>query len=144
MEFQEITLPVLGLDQDTNATSLETILAGTEGVLQAETNVTEHTISIRYQASQLETCDLAYLVREAGFDVPEVGVTVTVKGMTCVSCIARVEGALREVPGVLEANVNLRASIAELRLIPLITGEIELAHKLEEAGYRLTGLEENC
>jgi len=34
-------------------------------------------------------------------------VTIPVKGMTCASCVARVERALKKVPGVSEATVNL-------------------------------------
>ena len=33
--------------------------------------------------------------------------TVPVEGMTCASCVARVEKALKKVDGVQEANVNL-------------------------------------
>ena len=33
--------------------------------------------------------------------------TLPVEGMTCASCVGRVERALRAVPGVIEATVNL-------------------------------------
>ena len=41
-----------------------------------------------------------------------------VGGMTCANCSARVERALRRLPGVLEANVNLATEEASLRYLP--------------------------
>ena len=38
-----------------------------------------------------------------------------VEGMTCASCVARVEKALRKVPGVVDANVNLATETATVR-----------------------------
>ena len=62
---------------------------------------------------------------------------LTVEGMTCASCVARVERALGQVPGVVEATVNLATETAEVRLAP--TGpptDGELAAAIEAAGYR--------
>ena len=39
-----------------------------------------------------------------------------VQGMTCASCVARVEKALRKVPGVLQAQVNLATEQARVKL----------------------------
>ena len=49
----------------------------------------------------------------------EIGVT----GMTCASCVARVERALRKVPGVVEADVNLATERASVGYLP---GEVDL------------------
>jgi Cu+-exporting ATPase len=60
-----------------------------------------------------------------------------VEGMTCASCVARVERALRQVPGVVEATVNLATETAEVRLTPgEATTDEELAAAVEGSGYR--------
>ena len=42
------------------------------------------------------------------------GVTLMIEGMTCASCVARIEKAIRAVPGVTEASVNLATERAEV------------------------------
>ena len=39
-----------------------------------------------------------------------------IDGMTCASCVRRVERALAQVPGVQEASVNLATEVASLRV----------------------------
>ena len=60
--------------------------------------------------------------------------TLPIEGMTCASCVARVEKALKAVPGVLSAEVNLATESAAVRA----TGAVETAalrSAVEKAGY---------
>ncbi|MEO0913159.1 MAG: heavy metal translocating P-type ATPase, partial [Pseudomonadota bacterium] len=45
-------------------------------------------------------------------------ITLTIKGMSCGSCVARVERALAETPGITEAHVNLASQTARLSAQP--------------------------
>ncbi|HET7095407.1 MAG TPA: heavy metal-associated domain-containing protein, partial [Thermomicrobiales bacterium] len=45
-------------------------------------------------------------------------VTLPIDGMTCASCVGRVERALAKVEGVAEANVNLATERARVRFDP--------------------------
>ena len=45
-----------------------------------------------------------------------VSASIPVEGMTCASCVARIEKALEAVPGVAEANVNLATERASVRV----------------------------
>jgi Cu+-exporting ATPase len=68
---------------------------------------------------------------------------IPVTGMTCASCVGRVEQALEKVPGVLEANVNLTSEKATVRYV---AGEVErrdLQRAVEGAGYGLAREEEH-
>ncbi|HEY7269650.1 MAG TPA: heavy metal-associated domain-containing protein, partial [Dehalococcoidia bacterium] len=60
--------------------------------------------------------------------------TIGVGGMTCASCVARVERALKKVPGVEDAAVNLATEKATVTFAPL-TGVDSLLGAIEDAGY---------
>ena len=66
---------------------------------------------------------------------PELDLQVT--GMTCASCVARVEKALLQLPGVLRASVNLATEQAHVRVLPAVTLDL-LAAAIEKAGYAAT------
>ena len=61
--------------------------------------------------------------------------TVPVEGLTCASCVARVERALGRLPGVTRVSVNLAAETATIAGTSLEAARITAA--LEEAGYRV-------
>ncbi|CAN5802353.1 heavy metal translocating P-type ATPase [soil metagenome] len=58
-----------------------------------------------------------------------------VEGMTCASCVNRVERHLSRTPGVLEANVNLATERARVRFDPAQVGRDQLIRAVEAAGY---------
>ena len=62
-------------------------------------------------------------------------ITLDVRGMTCISCIVHVEGALTDLNGVTDASVNLRLGTARVTYIPgtVPVGAMKLA--LKEVGY---------
>ncbi len=70
----------------------------------------------------------------AGYDVGEQRVSLEIDGMTCASCVARVEKALKQVPGVTSAQVNLATETAEVNLTQRDGAEALFA-AVERAGY---------
>ncbi len=64
-------------------------------------------------------------------------VSLPVEGMTCASCVARIEKALKKVDGVAEANVNLATEKVTLSFDEQKTDLHKLATVVEEAGYKL-------
>ena len=61
--------------------------------------------------------------------------TLPVAGMTCASCVGRVERALRKVPGVVAASVNLAAQTASVEYLPGVASVDHLRAAVEGAGY---------
>jgi Cu+-exporting ATPase len=76
--------------------------------------------------------------RPAGSVAPDAAsceLVLDVQGMTCAACVGRVEAALRAVPGVLRADVNLAAETAALRYLPASVQAQGMLDAVAAAGY---------
>ena len=67
-----------------------------------------------------------------------------VDGMTCASCVGRVERALRKVPGVQDASVNLATESARVVFQPGEQMEAQLRRAVRDAGYQPHALEDGA
>ena len=60
---------------------------------------------------------------------------IGIGGMTCASCVSRVEKALKKVPGVQDATVNLATESARISFAPSEQMEARLRRAVRDAGY---------
>ena len=60
---------------------------------------------------------------------------IGIEGMTCASCVSRVEKALAKVPGVSTATVNLATETARIHFAPSEQIEAKLRRAVRDAGY---------
>ncbi|MEZ0309792.1 MAG: heavy metal translocating P-type ATPase [Ramlibacter sp.] len=65
---------------------------------------------------------------------------MSIEGMTCASCVARVEKALAKVPGVASAEVNLATETAQVQWLGAAADIPALTAAVEKAGYTATPL----
>jgi Cu+-exporting ATPase len=68
---------------------------------------------------------------------PLAEIDLPIAGMTCASCVNRIERFLRKTDGVDAASVNLATETASIRYAPDRVGRAELARAVEAAGYEL-------
>jgi len=112
---------------------VEKALSAVPGVSSASVNLATETATIKAAASV--TMDaLAKAVERAGYEVAHEELDLAVRGMTCASCVARVEKALGKVPGVVSASVNLATERAHV-VAAAGTGMDSLRSAIEAAGY---------
>lgn len=71
---------------------------------------------------------------------PTNGIQLQIEGMTCASCVARVEKALAKVPGVSSATVNLATERATVNALPSVPVSA-LKAAVEKAGYAAKDIE---
>ena len=60
---------------------------------------------------------------------------IGIEGMTCASCVSRVEKALAKGPGVSTATVNLATETARIHFAPAEQMEAKLRRAVRDAGY---------
>ncbi|MGZ8440466.1 MAG: copper ion binding protein, partial [Candidatus Deferrimicrobiaceae bacterium] len=101
------TLPVEGMTCASCVARVEKALSRVEGVTEASVNLATKTATVAADPRKTGPEKLAAAIRDSGYEVPARKTEFPVEGMTCASCVARVEKALASVPGVLSASVNL-------------------------------------
>ncbi len=109
---------------------VERALARVPGVQTAVVNLLTGRADVTGQ--ELDRAALAKAIEDAGYDIAPATRVVSIEGMTCASCVARVERALLRVPGVQAAAVNLATETAS------VTGTADpaaLVTAVDAAGY---------
>ncbi|MFZ5958907.1 heavy metal translocating P-type ATPase [Pseudomonas knackmussii] len=135
----ELDLPVHGMTCASCAGRVERALQKVPGVLGASVNLASEQARVSLNdAGQLP--ELVEAVEKAGYQVPSHTLELGIEGMTCASCVGRVERALKKVPGVRDASVNLASERAHLDLLGAVDPAILIA-AVDKAGYHARLLE---
>lgn len=113
MSIQTI-IPIEGMSCASCVGRVEVGLSKVEGVDEVTVNLVAERADISSTAP-LDYGSLVESIEKAGYSVPAVTTELAVEGMTCASCVGRVERALKAVPGVAEATVNLATERASIR-----------------------------
>lgn len=72
-------------------------------------------------------------------DTPDSRTTLQVEGMTCESCVQKVQTALLDLNGVNEARVSLEKKRAEVTYNPDLVSTSDMRTAIEQLGFRVTG-----
>ncbi|MHA5784613.1 heavy metal translocating P-type ATPase [Pseudomonas aeruginosa] len=126
-----ISLPIEGMTCASCVGRVEAALAKVAGVDSVSVNLATERADIRLSAP-VDRMALIQAVEKVGYDVPAGTVELAVEGMTCASCVGRVEKALKAVPGVTEATVNLATERATVRGVAAVA---DLIATIEKVGY---------
>jgi Cu+-exporting ATPase len=105
-------------------------------VEKAAVNFASEKASVEYDPDKTNLTKLAHAVSELGYAVATKKSIYPVGGMTCASCVAHVEDALKDVPGVISTVVNLGSEKATVEYIEG-TAWAEMKKAVEDAGYEL-------
>lgn len=130
-----VGLAVEGMTCGACATRLEGALSQAPGVVRASVNFALERADVEFDPGKTSAAGVAEAVVHAGFRVPMQSFSFPIVGMTCSACSTRVEKALRAVPGVEEANVNLAIERADVRALAGIVSVGDLAEAVARAGY---------
>ncbi|WP_374331274.1 heavy metal translocating P-type ATPase [Aestuariivirga sp.] len=127
------SFPVEGMTCASCVRRVEKAIAAVPGVESASVNLATERADVRLAEPATPEAVVA-AIKGAGYDVASQTLDLGVEGMTCASCVRRVEKAIDGVPGVVSAAVNLATERATVRLVagtPL--SSVEAA--IRKAGY---------
>ncbi|MBU9522218.1 heavy metal translocating P-type ATPase [Burkholderia multivorans] len=152
-----VELDIDGMTCASCVSRVEKALAKVPGVTHASVNLATERATVEASAD-VSAARLAEAVEQAGHRATPVqpapsaatsepvdhkathSVELDIDGMTCASCVSRVEKALAKVPGVTHASVNLATERATVEASADVSAA-RLAEAIEQAGYRATPVE---
>ena len=108
----KMTLDIEGMTCASCVLRVENALKAAPGVASAAVNLATERAEVN--GAGLDRAALVKAVADAGYEVRAQVLDLEVEGMTCASCVGRVERALLAVPGVASASVNLATERAQV------------------------------
>ena len=153
------TLSLEGMTCASCALRIEKGLKKVPGVAEASVNLATERATVRFDPTEATVDDLLHKVEAVGYKAAPIMTTTsaaphhlvppsdeeeqasertaafTISGMTCASCVRRVERSLSRVPGVATANVNLATERATVTYVPDEASVADLISAVEKAGY---------
>jgi Cu+-exporting ATPase len=141
-ELNRLDLPVSGMSCASCVARIEKGLVKTQGVTEAKVNFAAEKASIEYDPAEVRPSDLARKIKELGYETKTHKTILPILGMSCASCVDRVQAVLNKVPGVIEATVNFATEKAAVEYITDLVKIKDLAKAIEAVGYTLVEPEE--
>ena len=136
------TLPIEGMTCASCVGRVEKALKKVEGVENAEVNLATEKAMIS-SSQPLDLIALTKAVERAGYKVLATQpIELSIEGMTCASCVGRVEKALKKIEGVQQVTVNLATERAWVQGNAQVQSS-DLIQAVKKAGYHAKLVEQN-
>ncbi len=138
----ELSIPVIGMTCASCVAHVGDALRSVDGVEAADVNLATESATVKPAPSgDASASDLVDAVRDAGYGVSTSTERIHIGGMTCASCVGHVGAALDALPGVIRADVNLAADVAEVEFISGSLSRRDLRDAVSGAGYEVVSFQ---
>ncbi|GAB6151325.1 heavy metal translocating P-type ATPase [Desulfosporosinus burensis] len=141
----QVSLPVEGMTCAACVAKVEKTLKNMAGVQEVHVNLLSSKAAVTYASDQTGVPQMVKLIQDIGYEVPEEEVLLTVRGMSCAACVAKVEKTVKGMPGVTSVVVNLPAESAKVTFYPGAVDKTRIKKEIQALGYeaseKVTGQE---
>ena len=118
---------------------IEKVVGRLEGVSKATVNLATEKLHLEFDEGVLASGAVRKAVEDAGYGLQEPDrskhVTIPIEGMTCASCVMRIEKAVGKLEGVSRVSVNLATEKADVDYDPARTRISSIKKSITDAGY---------
>jgi len=137
MKIEELT--VTGMTCASCSSRVERVVGKLGGVSRATVNLATEKLHLEYDESVVQTDAVQKAVEGAGYGLvlPEKArhATIPIEGMTCASCVARIEKAVGKLEGISSVSVNLATEKADVDYDPARVRISSIKKSIIDAGY---------
>jgi len=114
---------------------VERAIGALPGITEATVNLASEKAHVVYDETQTDWRKIVAAVEAAGYPVARDEAEFEIDGMSCASCVGRIERLLGTLPGVVDAAVNLATGRAHIAWIAGATDAQAICSRITQAGY---------
>jgi Cu+-exporting ATPase len=143
MAKQKTIIQISGMHCAACARTVENALNHHPGIIEATVNLATEKATVKYDTSRIDLKKIDQVIRDTGYEPIRTEnasektseILLKISGMTCASCAATVQKALKGVEGVKTADVNMATEKATVEYASDEVSILDLRKAVEDAGY---------
>jgi len=139
-DTKQLTLPITGMTCANCVATVERNLKKLEGVQRAVVNLSSERATVDFEPTKLQLTDVIARVNRAGYGVATGEADLIIKRLSDDNDARRLEKALSNLEGVLEAQVIYATEKARVKYVPTIVTQAELRRAVSSAGFEAVEL----
>ncbi len=134
---KHLTLPILGMTCANCVATVERNLKKVDGVESANVNLSSERAAVTYDPGKADLSEFIRRVEGAGYQVAMGEASLGVTNLSDAADARRLEKALNNQEGVIEAHVNLASEKALIKYVPTVVSQNDLRRAIRSAGFDL-------
>ena len=139
--FKKVELPITGMSCASCVARIEKGLSKMSGIVDAKVNFATEKATITFDPSRVHLGEFVATIHDLGYEAGMEKITLPIRGMSCASCVKKVENALNGLEGVVRASVNFATERATVQYLPGAVSVEDFRRAVKEAGYEILEVE---
>ncbi len=139
-ELKKASLKIGGMTCQACVKRVEKAVGKIKGVSEGNVNLATEKLSLKYDEDSVSLDEIKKSVLDAGYTIEDEkkinSVTLSIEGMTCQSCVSRIEKKTKELPGVEKISINLATEKAVVEYQKNELKISEIVKFIDELGYK--------
>ncbi len=132
---QEISFRIGDMSCASCVGRVERAIGKLPGIIDVSVNLATEKAHVVFSDEAVTARQIVEAVAEAGYPVETENADIRIGGMSCASCVGRIERILGRLPGVLEHGVNLATEKARVKWLPATVSLPQISSAIEKAGF---------
>jgi Cu+-exporting ATPase len=135
--LKKVELPIKGMSCASCVAKIEKGLSKMSGIVDAKVNFATEKATITFDPSRAHMGDFVATISDLGYEAGVEKVTLPIHGMSCASCVKKVEDTLNGLEGVVRASVNFATERATVQYIRAAVSMGDIKKAVKDAGYEI-------
>ncbi|MFD1736729.1 heavy metal translocating P-type ATPase [Bacillus salitolerans] len=134
--FKETSIRLSGMTCASCVSRIESKISSLNGVQKINVNLANEKATVQYNQEKTDIGEIIKTIKDIGYGVHTKKATFSISGMTCASCVNRIEKSISKLSGVQKVHVNLANESATVEYIEEQVTTSQLVKAIEKLGYR--------